>query len=95
MNVNANVKKSATSTETIPFTAKKNTKHKGCPHNMITNRFSQALASLLTLTTANIISPKAILTNKHSYTSHLTLLHVPLTYPINQTLNAILQLFFQ
>jgi hypothetical protein len=46
---------------------------------MITN-FSQALASLLTLTTANIISPKAILTNKHSYTSHLTLLHVPLTY---------------
>ena len=75
-----------------PFHCPKN--HKGCPHNMITN-FSQALASLLTLTTANIISPKAILTNKHSYTSHLTLLHVPLTYPINQTLNAILQLFFQ
>jgi len=69
--------------------------HKGRPHNMITNRFSQALASLLTLTTANIISPKAILTRKHSYTSHLTLLHVPLTYPINQTSNAILQMYFQ
>ena len=45
--------------------------HKGRPHNMITNRFSQALASLLTLTTANIISPKAILTRKHSSQLHL------------------------
>jgi len=40
--------------------------HKGCPHNMITNRFSRALAPLLT--TANIISPTTNLdkeTNLH------------------------------
>jgi len=36
-----------------PFNCPKN--HKGRPHNMITNKFSQALAPLLT--TANIISP--------------------------------------
>ena len=36
-----------------PFHCQKN--HKGHPHNIITHRFSQALASLLT--TANIISP--------------------------------------
>ena len=36
-----------------PFNCPKN--HKGRPHNMITNKFSKALAPLLT--TANIISP--------------------------------------
>jgi hypothetical protein len=36
-----------------PFNCPKN--HKGRPHNMITNKLSQALAQLLTI--ANIISP--------------------------------------
>jgi len=47
-----------------PFNCPKN--HKGQPHNMISNKFSQALAPLLT--TANIISPTTNLdkeTNLH------------------------------
>ena len=49
-----------------PFNCPKN--HKGRPHNMITNKFSQALAPLLT--TANIISPTTILDKE-------THLHLP------------------
>ena len=43
-----------------PFNCPKN--HKGRPHNMITNKLSQALAPLLT--TANIISPTTNLYNE-------------------------------
>jgi len=49
-----------------PFNCPKN--HKGRPHNMITNKFSQALAPLLT--TANIISPTSTLDKE-------THLHLP------------------
>jgi len=68
-----------------PFNCSKN--HKGRPHNMITNKFSQALAPLR-LSTANIISLTSKLTEKHNYTFLPTLLHVPSTYPINQTVTA-------
>ena len=75
-----------------PFNCSKN--HKGRPHNMITNKFSQALAPLR-LSTANIISPTSKLTEKHNYTFLPTLLHVPSTYPINQTVTATHWMFSQ
>jgi len=74
-----------------PFNCPEN--HKGRPHNMITNKFSQALAPLLT--TANIISPTMNLDKEIIYTSLLTLLHVPSMYPSNQTLTAIHRMSFQ
>ena len=65
-----------------PFNCPKN--HKGCPHNMITNKLSQALAPLLRTSTKKLI-----------YTSLLTQLHIPSMYPTNKTLTVIHLMSFQ
>jgi hypothetical protein len=75
-----------------PFHCPKN--HKGRPHNMIVDRFSPALAKLLT--TANIISPTSTLDiKKYSYISLPITLHALLIYLTNLTKNVIPQMYFQ